>query len=137
LFDLNSNYYICFTNICCRTVLPCIMIYSPVVWKSWRFVVSCPKISPKYQLIYRLVAPDPPTKEGLVKLCTKSLALLEFGQLQSDCSISNLMMSHKSIKGFAAQMIIKNRGENGHKSQSFLFSTVETILYHQAFITFG
>ena len=49
-----------------------------------------------------LMVPNPPRKEGLVKLCTKSLVLLEFGQLQSDCSISNLMTSQKSAKGFAA-----------------------------------
>jgi len=48
-----------------------------------------------------LAAPDP-QKKGLVKLCRKSLALQEFGQLQSDRSISNLMMSHWSIKGITA-----------------------------------
>jgi len=52
---------------------------------------------------YSLVAPDPPRKEGLVKLCRKSLVLPEFGQLQSDCSILNLMMSHWSIKEIAAR----------------------------------
>ena len=39
-------------------------------------------------------------KKGLVKLYKKSLA--EFGQLKSDRSISNLMESHWSIKGFVA-----------------------------------
>jgi len=43
-----------------------------------------------------------PSKKSLVKLCRKSLALPEFGQLQSDLSISNLMMSHGFIKGFTA-----------------------------------
>ena len=45
----------------------------------------------------------PTLKKGLVKLCRKSLALQEFAQLQSDRSISNLMMSHWSIKGIAAR----------------------------------
>ena len=40
-----------------------------------------------------LTAPDP-QKKGLVKLCRKCLALPEIAQLQSDRSISNLMMSH-------------------------------------------
>jgi len=47
------------------------------------------------------MAPDH-QKEGLVKLCRKGLALPEFGQLQSDHSISNLMMSYWSIKGIVA-----------------------------------
>jgi len=41
-----------------------------------------------------------------VKLCRKSLALPEFAQLQSDRSISNLMMSHWSIKGILFSFII-------------------------------
>ena len=41
-----------------------------------------------YRVIISLAAPDPPRKEGLVKLCIKKLVLPEFGQLQSDCSIS-------------------------------------------------
>ena len=51
---------------------------------------------------YSLTAPDP-QKKGLVKLCTKSLVLPELGKLQLDRSISNLMISHWSIKGIATR----------------------------------
>ena len=74
-----------------------------------------------------LAAPDPPRKVDLVKLCTKSLTLLEFEQLQSDCSISNLKMSYRSIKGFTAQADYFRQvdsGENGHKDQPFLLDWV-------------
>jgi len=49
-----------------------------------------------------LAAPNP-QKKGLVKLRRKSLALQEFVQLQLDHSISNLTMSHWSIKGITAR----------------------------------
>jgi len=56
-----------------------------------------------------------------VKLCRKSLVLPEFGQIQSDRSISNLMMSHWSLKGIAAhadytsgKLIAKNSDKNEH-----------------------
>ena len=42
----------------------------------------------------KIVSQHPTLKKGLAKLCRKSLALPEFAQLQSDHSISHLMMSH-------------------------------------------
>ena len=70
--------------------------------------------------IWEIVSQCLTLKKGLMKLCRKSLALPEFGQLQSDRSISNLMMSHWSIKESrlvlitSGNLMAKNSGKNGH-----------------------
>ena len=50
-----------------------------------------------------LVLQRPTLKKKRFGKTVKSLVLPGFGQLQSDRSISNLMMSHWSIKGITAR----------------------------------
>jgi len=59
--------------------------------------------STKLQELHNLTAPEPQKKRVWWNWVEKSFALLEFVQLQSDRSISNLVMSHWSVKGIAAR----------------------------------